>query len=137
MNADKDIVFLHKELTEKIIGAAYDVHNALGYGFAEKVYENTLAIELRKRGLSVEQQRPVKVYYEGAVVGNYVADVVVDNLVIVEIKAARRLISENEAQLLYYLRSTEIEVGLLLNFGRRVEVKRLAFSNNYKKPGGP
>ncbi len=137
MNADKNIVFLHKELTEKIIGAAYDVHNALGYGFAEKVYENTLAIELRKRGLRVEQQRPVKVFYDGAVVGDYIADVVVDNLVIVEIKAARCLISENEAQLLNYLRSTEIEVGLLLNFGRRVEVKRLAFSNDYKKPGRP
>ena len=113
------------------------MHNALGYGFAEKVYENTLTIELKKQGLRVEQQMPVKVYCEGAVVGNYVADLVVDNLVIVEIKAARRLTSEDEAQLLNYLRATEIEVGLLLNFGRRVEVKRLAFSNNYKKPGGP
>ena len=136
MNADKPKEFLHKELTEEIIRAAYVVHNTLGYGFAEKVYENALAIELRKHKLDVEQQASIKVFYNGELVGDYLADLLVNEKVIIELKAVKQLLAEHEAQLLNYLRATEVEVGLLLNFGRRVEIKRLAFSNRYKVGGG-
>lgn len=114
----------HKELTEKIIGAAYAVHNALGYGFVEKVYENALRVELEEGGLSVEQQAPVDVRYRGKLVGEYVADMVVDGKVIVEAKAVSELAKEHEVQLVNYLKATGIEVGLLINFGRKVEVRR-------------
>ena len=114
----------YRELTEKIIGAAYAVHNALGYGFVEKVYENALRVELEEGGLSVEQQAPVDVRYRGKLVGEYVADMVVDGKVIVEAKAVSELAKEHEVQLVNYLKATGIEVGLLINFGRKVEVRR-------------
>ncbi|MFH1636314.1 MAG: GxxExxY protein [Chloroflexota bacterium] len=122
----------HSDLTEKIIGAFFDVYNEIGYGFSEKVCENALAIRLRKLGLVVQQQIPITVYFEGQVVGNYIADLLIDNLVMVELKAIRELTEEHEAQLLSYLKATEIEVGLLLNFGPKAEFERKVFDNERK-----
>jgi GxxExxY protein len=119
--------FKHKELTDTIIGAFYRVYNTLGSGFLEKVYENALTHELRKQGLRVVQQAPVKVFYDGIMVGEYFADLLVNELVILELKAAENLMPQHEAQLLHYLKSTDIEVGLLLNFGRKPEFKRKAY----------
>ena len=121
--------FKHKELTEKIIKIFYRVYNKLGYGFLEKVYENAMMIEFKKEGIPAVSQSAIKVFYEGEVIGEYYADILVGNKVIVEIKAAKRLIKENEAQLLNYLKATNIEVGLLLNFGTKPEVKRKVFDN--------
>ncbi len=128
MNADYQD-FKHKELTEKIIKIFYKVYNKLGYGFLEKVYENAMNIEFKKEGIPGVSQYAIYVYYDGEIIGEYFADILVDNKVIVEIKAARRLVEENEAQLLNYLKATDIEVGLLLNFGTKPEVKRKAFDN--------
>lgn len=124
----------HEELTNKIIGAFYKVYGVLGYGFLEKVYENALAIELRSMGLTVEQQEehPIVVRYAGQVVGQYYPDLVAEGLVIVEIKAVRELAPEHEAQLLNYLKATDIEVGLLLNFGPKPQVKRKVYDNERK-----
>jgi GxxExxY protein len=112
------------DLTQKIIGCAYTVHNKLGPGFLEEVYENALRIELEKQGLRVKQQEPISVRYEGHVVGDYYADLWVDERVIVELKAAQTLVKEHEVQLVNYLTATSIDVGLLLNFGPSVQVKR-------------
>ena len=123
----------HKELTEKILRAFFKkVHARLGYGFLEKVYENAMTIELRKMGLQVEQQHKILVYYEGQVVGEYFADLLVDRKVIVELKAAQAISEEHEAQLLNYLRATPYEVGLLINFGPKPSFTRKAFDNNRK-----
>jgi GxxExxY protein len=131
MTADyKD--FKHKELTEKTINIFYRVYNKLGYGFLEKVYENAMMIEFKREDILAVSQSPIKVFYEGEVIGEYYADILVDNKVIVEIKAAKQLVEENEAQLLNYLKATDIEVGLLLNFGPKPEVKRKAFDNTRK-----
>jgi GxxExxY protein len=123
---------LHSQITEKIIKAFYEVNNTLGFGFLEKVYENAMVIELRKNGFYVHQQKSIKVYYEKEEVGNYYADLLVNDLVIIELKAAESLCEEHEAQLINYLKATNIEVGLLLNFGRKAEFKRKIFSNNKK-----
>lgn len=123
----------YNEITDKIIKAFYQVYNTLGYGFLEKVYENALIIELRKLGLSVIAQHPIRVYYDNAVVGEYFADILVENTVIVEIKAAKTIIIEHEAQLLNYLKATQLEVGLILNFGPKAEFSRKAFDNSRKK----
>ncbi|MCB9076640.1 MAG: GxxExxY protein [Anaerolineaceae bacterium] len=112
------------ELTHKIIGAAYKVHNQLGAGFLEKVYENALRLELNKQGLVVEQQVPIAVYYENEIVGDYYADLWVEKRIIVEIKAIRSLTKEHEVQLVNYLTATGLDTGLLLNFGPSVQVKR-------------
>ena len=128
MNADLQD-FKYKDLTEKIIKIFYIVYNKLGYGFLEKVYENAMMIELKKEGITAASQSAIKVFYEGEVIGEYYADILVDSKVIVEIKAAKRLVEENEAQLLNYLKATDIEVGLLLNFGTKPEIKRKAFGN--------
>nr|AAU84397.1 conserved hypothetical protein [uncultured archaeon GZfos9E5] len=128
MNADNQD-FKYKELTEEIIRIFYRVYNKLGYGFLEKVYENAMMIELKKAGFPAVSQYAIKVLYEGEVIGEYYADILVENKVIVEIKAARSLVKENEAQLLNYLKATDIEVGLLVNFGTKPEVKRKAFDN--------
>ena len=104
--------YKHSELTEKTIGAAYKVYNTLGFGFVEKVYENALAIELKRAGLSVTQQAPLKVTYQGLVVGEYLADLIVDGKVILEIKATSGLVKAQEAQLVNYLKATSIEIGL-------------------------
>ncbi|HEV8589531.1 MAG TPA: GxxExxY protein [Pyrinomonadaceae bacterium] len=111
------------ELTEKIIGCAYTVHNKLGPGFLEKVYENALRIELEKSGLTVKQQEPIAVLYDGQIVGEYYADLWVGERVIVELKAALALVKEHEVQLVNYLTATKVELGLLLNFGHSVQVK--------------
>lgn len=125
--------YLHKELTSKIIQAFYKVYNKLGYGFLEKVYENAMRVELNKMGISVEQQKNIKVYYESEMVGDYFADLLIEELVIVELKAAENICDEHEAQLLNYLKATDIEVGLLLNFGKIPEVRRKIFMNKNKK----
>ena len=116
--------YKHSEISQKIIGAAYDVHNTLGSGFLEKVYQNALLIELKLQGLSAEAEKPITVHYRGEVVGNYIADIVVEDKIILEIKAIRSLSEIHEVQLVNYLTATGIEIGLLLNFGKSVEVKR-------------
>jgi len=121
--------FKHSEITEKIIKAYYKVYNTLGFGFLEKVYENALIIELTEMGLTAEKQKQIKVYYENKEVGVYFADIVVENVVIVELKAAESICEEHEFQLINYLKATEIEVGLLLNFGIKPELKRKVFTN--------
>jgi GxxExxY protein len=113
-----------EELTRTIIGCAFRVHNTLGEGFLEKVYENALRIELVKQGVEVEQQAPIEVVYEGEGVGSYFADLWVADRVIVEIKAVRSLSKAHEVQLVNYLTATGVDIGLLLNFGSSVEVKR-------------
>jgi len=125
---------IEEELTGSIIRVFYKVYNTLGYGFIESIYHNAMIIELVNEGLSVETEKPIAVYYEGKVVGAFAADLVVNGKVILELKAKEKIIEAHEAQLLNYLRSTEIELGLLLNFGRRPEFKRKYFSNALKKP---
>ncbi|MEP6920352.1 MAG: GxxExxY protein [bacterium] len=112
------------DLTHKIIGCAYKVHNALGPGFLEKVYENSLRIELERLGLPVKQQEPINVTYDGQVVGEYFADLWVDQRVVIELKAVQMLVKRHEVQLVNCLAATGIDCGLLLNFGSSVEVKR-------------
>jgi GxxExxY protein len=118
---------IHSELTYKIIGCIYDVYNALGHGFLEKVYENELVIKLKQIGLAISQQAPVKVYFEGQIVGDYVADILVENDVILEIKAVSELTKANEVQLVNYLKATGIKVGLLVNFGEKMKIVRRVF----------
>jgi GxxExxY protein len=113
-----------QKLTQIIIGCAYRVHNALGAGSLEKVYENALRLELLEAGLAVWQQAPIPVYYRGHAVGEYYADLMVADRVIIEIKAVQTLAKEHEVQLVHYLTATEIEDGLLINFGPSVQVKR-------------
>ncbi|HEX7357835.1 MAG TPA: GxxExxY protein [Ignavibacteriaceae bacterium] len=122
--------YLYKELTSKIISCFYKVYNVLGFGFLEKVYENALLIELNARGLYAEKQKPIKVIYENETVGEYYADIIVENKIIIELKAAESLIEEHELQLINYLKATNIELGLLLNFGKKPEIRRKIFSNN-------
>lgn len=124
--------FAHTDVTELIIKGYYRVYNELGYGFLEKVYENAMSIALRKLGLTVVQQSQIDVYFDGEVVGEYAADLLANNLVIVELKAARTLNPDHDAQLLNYLKATRYEVGLLLNFGVKPEIKRKAFSKDRK-----
>ncbi|MCB0482887.1 MAG: GxxExxY protein [Flavobacteriales bacterium] len=126
---NKNENYKHSDITEKVIKAFYKVYNTLGFGFLEKVYENALFIELRSMGLFVQKQRQIKVFYEGKEVGDYYADLVVSESVILELKAAEALCEEHEYQLINYLKATEIEVGLLLNFGKSPEFRRKVFSN--------
>jgi GxxExxY protein len=125
--------YKHSDLTEKIIGAFYAVYSALGYGFLEKNYVKALLIELNRRDMSAQSEVPIAVYYAGQLIGEYRADLVVNNLVIVEVKAAKVLLEEHEAQLLNYLKATPYEVGLLLNFGPKPEQKRRSFDNSRKE----
>ncbi|MBF8282940.1 MAG: GxxExxY protein [Chloroflexi bacterium RBG_16_63_12] len=124
--------YKHKEITEKVIKAFYAVYNALGYGFLEKVYVQALVIELQNLGLEVARNVAITVFYAGQAVGEYFADLVVADRVIVEVKAARTFAPEHEAQLLNYLKATPYEVGLLLNFGPKAEIKRMAYDNDRK-----
>ena len=119
----------YQELTENIIKAAYTVHNTLGYGFLEKVYRNALVIELAKRGIKADSEKPIKVFYEGQIVGDYLCDLIVDDKVILELKAVRELNDIHEVQLVNYLKATGVEVGLLINFGPSVKIKRRVFDN--------
>ncbi len=132
INADERR-YKHAELTEKIIGIFYDVYNELGFGFLESVYEEAMALAFKERGINFQRQVSIPVWFHGQKIGSYDADIVVDGLVLVELKACKTLEPAHEAQLLHYLRSTEIEVGLLLNFGPRPQVKRMAFENERKK----
>jgi len=126
-------VLKHSAITDKILQAFYKkVYHTLGYGSLEKVYENAMAVELRRMNLKVEQQSKIDVYYEGVVVGEYFADLLVDDAVIVELKVAKSISDDNEAQLLNYLRATPYEVGLLLNFGPKPDFRRKAFDNARK-----
>ena len=121
--------YLYEELTSKVIASFYKVYNTLGFGFLEKVYENALMIELRNNGFEVEKQKPINVQYYNKIVGEYFADLIVEDKVILELKAAEALVQEHELQLINYLKATEIEVGLLLNFGKKPEIRRKIFSN--------
>lgn len=122
----------HSELTGKILGAFFQVHKELGFGFSEKVYEGALEILLLEMGLGVARQKDIYVYYHGKVVGEYKADLIVNGLVLLELKSVDKLIDAHEAQLLNYLKATEIEVGLLLNFGREAEFRRKIYDNPRK-----
>ena len=122
-------MLLHKDITDKIIKAYYNVYNSLGYGFLEKVYENAMLIELRKLGLNVQKQVPIKVFYDEQLVGQYFADIIVEETIIVELKAAEGLREEHEFQLINYLKATELEIGLLINFGKTPQFKRKIFTN--------
>lgn len=124
--------FKHSEITNVIIKAYFNVYNKLGLGFLEKVYENSLMIELNRLGLNCSKQVSIKVYYDDVTVGDYYADIVVENKVIIELKAAKSLCEEHEIQLVNYLKATNIEVGLLLNFGQETEFKRKVLTNEYK-----
>lgn len=124
--------YKHSDITGIIIKAFYNVYNQLGYGFLEKVYENSLLIELKKFNLECISQTPIEVFYDDLKVGFYIADIIVNNSVIIEVKAAETLCEEHEAQLTNYLRATDIEVGLLINFGKKPEFKRKVFSDEYK-----
>lgn len=126
-------MYKHSGLTSQIVKAFYDVYNTLGYGFPERVYENALVIKLRKIGMPVVAQAPIEVRYDGHVVGEYFADLVVDGKVIVEVKAARALDDRHEAQLLNYLKATRYEVGLLLNFGPKPQIKRKIYDKERKQ----
>ncbi len=123
---------LHSDLTGSVIKAFYKVNNTLGFGFLEKVYENAMCSELRKMDLKVEQQKNIKVHYDGKEIGDYYTDLLVNDLVIVELKAAESLCHEHELQLINYLKATKKEVGLLLNFGKKAEFKRKIFTNDQK-----
>ena len=115
----------YRELTEKIIGCAYRVYNRMGYGFLESVYEKCLLIELRKAGLSAVSQKSITVFYDNKVVGEFVADIIVEDTIILELKSVRQIIQAHEVQLVNYLVATEKPVGLIINFGeRKVEIKR-------------
>jgi GxxExxY protein len=119
-------------LTEQIIKVYYDVYNELGYGFLEKVYQNAMYLELKSRGFFVEPQKQIKVYYKEKEVGEYYADLIINEKIIVELKAVEFVVKEHEAQLLNYLRGTEMEIGLLFNFGKKPEFIRKVYSNNRK-----
>ena len=125
--------YKHSDVTDRIIGVFYDVYNVLGYGFLEKVYERAMVMRLEKAGLAVRAQEQIDVYFDGELIGHYTADLVVNDVVLVELKAADRLAPEHEAQLLNYLRATDIEVGLLLNFGNEPKVVRRVFDNHRKR----
>lgn len=125
--------FPHQELTKEIIGIYYNVYNELGYGFLESVYQNAMLIELRQKSFEVESQKKLTVYYKRKIVGMYCPDIIVNNVVIIELKAVEHLIETHENQLLNYLKATDCEVGLLLNFGKEPQFVRKIFTNDYKK----
>lgn len=126
----------HAALTEKIIKVFYQVYNELGFGFLESVCENALAIGLTEAGMRVGQQVPIPVYFRGQQVGDFRCDLMVEDKVILEIKAVKAIIPEHHAQALNYLRATEVEVALILNFGEKPDFKRLVFDNARKKLPG-
>jgi len=125
ITADKN--YLHAELTDKIIACAYDVYNQLGVGFSEKVYENAMMIKIAQKNLTAVQQVPVNVFFEKQLVGEYFPDLLVENKVIVELKAVSTLSKAHEAQLVNYLKATGIKVGLLVNFGEKLKIVRRVY----------
>ena len=122
----------HADITDAVIGLFYHVYRTLGYGFLEKVYGNAMALAGRKIGLEILQEEPIRVYFEGSVVGKYEADLIVNGAVIAELKACKNLAQEHEAQLLNYLKASRFEVGLLLNFGPAPQFKRMIYDNEKK-----
>jgi GxxExxY protein len=124
--------YLHSEITDLIIKAFYIVYNKLGYGFLERVYENAMMIELSRLGLKAEKQKLLKVFYDEFEIGAYFADIIVNDIVIVELKAAEAICPEHEAQLANYLKATDIEVGLVLNFGKEPKFKRRVLTSEFK-----
>jgi GxxExxY protein len=132
MNARGKFKGKYSDLTGKILGCFFQVHKELGYGFSEKVYENALAILMRENGLTVEQQVRLQVYYHNQTVGEYIADMIINEVVLLELKATEKLIDDHAAQLLNYLKATNIEVGLLLNFGPTAEFRRKVYDNERK-----
>jgi GxxExxY protein len=141
MNADKLLIlqhtasrdFKHAEVTEKIIGVFFQVFNELGFGFLECVYEQAMAIALAEAGLDVKRQISIPVWFRGQQIGDFKADMLIERNVLLELKAVRTIDLAFEKQLLNYLRATDIEVGLLLNFGHKPEFRRLVFENTRKK----
>ena len=125
---------LYGDITDKTLKAFYSVYNKLGFGFLEKVYENALLLELAEMDIYCERQKPIKVYYKGKTVGEYYADIIVENKVVLELKAAEGLAEAHELQLINYLKATELEVGLLLNFGKKPAFIRKVFTNDKKNP---
>jgi GxxExxY protein len=123
---------INQETTSVIINCFYKVYNTLGFGFLEKVYENALYLEMMNQGLNCKKQVPITVFYHGNAVGDYYADIIVENEIILELKAVEILIEEHEIQLINYLKATRMEVGLLLNFGKKPEIKRKIFTNDRK-----
>ena len=123
---------LYQDLSDKIIKCFYEVYNILGYGFLEKVYENALYNELKNFGLNSERQKKIDVFYKDNLVGEYYADIIVEDKIILELKAAEAICEEHEFQLINYLKATKIEVGLLLNFGKEPEIRRKIFTNDRK-----
>ena len=121
--------YLHSDLTDEIINCFYTVYNTLGFGFLEKIYVNSMCSELKRVGLNVKPQYPISVYFKDELVGEYFADIIVENSVIIELKACKELNKSHESQLVNYLKATEIEVGLLLNFGKKPEIKRKIYTN--------
>lgn len=125
--------FLHKQLSEIVLKTYFDVYNYLGYGFLEKVYQNAMYLELKSKGLKVEAQKPIKVYFREVIVGEYYADLLVNDLIIIELKSCDCLKDQHKAQLLNYLRATESEIGFLFNFGIEPEFKRFIYTNDRKQ----
>ncbi len=123
----------HAEVTERIIQVFYKVYNTLGYGFLEKVYLNALYIELKSIGFKIEKEKKIPVYYFGNIVGEYYADLIVEDVLVIELKAIEAINEACEVQLINYLQATRIEVGLLLNFGKTPQIKRKVFDNDKKK----
>ncbi len=125
-------MLLHRELTDELLNTFYEVYNELGYGFLEKVYQNALYLELKERGFRVEAQKRCPVYYKGKEVGDYFCDIIVNDLIILELKAGEFISEEHELQLFNYLKATSIEIGFVLNFGKKPEFSRKVFSNMTK-----
>ena len=123
---------LHQSITNTILKVYYEVYNELGHGFLEKVYQNAMYFELKARGLKVESQKEIKVYFKQQLVGEYYSDLIVENKVIIELKATEVLMNAHVAQTINYLKATPIEIGILLNFGSEPEFKRLIYTNNKK-----
>lgn len=134
LNSSADSKLVHAELTDKIIGVYYDVYNEVGHGFLESVYSNCMYLALRAEGLSAQREVPIPVYFRGSDVGQFKADLVVNGCVLIELKAVQNLDRSHEAQVMNYLRGTQLEVGLLFNFGgHKPQFRRLAFANENKK----
>lgn len=122
----------HSDLSEKIIKVFYEIHNELGYGFSERIYQKAFGIALRQIGFKIEEQIPIKVYFRGHEIGEYFADMIVNDVILLELKAVGQIVDEHEAQLLNYLKSTKIEVGYVMNFGKSTTFKRKVLDNDRK-----
>lgn len=125
-------MLIHENLSSKVLAAFYEVFKQLGYGFLEKVYQNALYFELKNRGFKVEAQRKYTVHYKGKLVGEYYADIIVEDVIILELKACKKLNKKHEVQLYNYLKASEIELGFVLNFGKKPEFRRIVLSNDFK-----